>query len=52
MLGEPRVPHEKVKRLVLCTGKVYYDLVHAPQREGNSGVAIGRVELLYPFPQA
>jgi 2-oxoglutarate dehydrogenase E1 component len=37
---------------VLCTGKVYYDLVHSPSREGNSEVAIGRVELLYPFPQA
>jgi len=52
VLGEPRVPAEKVKRLALCTGKVYYDLVGHPRREGNDGVAIGRVELLYPFPQA
>src|SRR3712207_5328602 len=52
VLGEPRVQIEDVKRLVLCTGKVYYDLVHSPSREGNTGVAIGRVELLYPFPQA
>jgi 2-oxoglutarate dehydrogenase E1 component len=51
VLGEPRVPVEKVERLVLCTGKVYYDLVHSPAREGNEGVAVGRVELLYPFPQ-
>jgi 2-oxoglutarate decarboxylase len=52
VLGEPRVPVEKVKRLVLCTGKIYYDLVGHPMRQGNDGVAVGRVELLYPFPQA
>jgi 2-oxoglutarate decarboxylase len=52
VLGEPRVPIEKVRRLVLCTGKIYYDLVGHPMREGNEGVAIGRVELLYPFPQS
>jgi 2-oxoglutarate decarboxylase len=52
VLGEPRVPIEKVTRLALCTGKIYYDLVSHPAREGNEGVAVGRVELLYPFPQA
>jgi 2-oxoglutarate dehydrogenase E1 component len=52
VLGEPRVPVEKVKRLALCTGKIYYDLVGHPKRPGNDGVAVGRVELLYPFPQA
>jgi multifunctional 2-oxoglutarate metabolism enzyme len=52
VLGEPRVPIDKVERLVLCTGKIYYDLVGSPMREDNEAVAIGRVELLYPFPQA
>jgi 2-oxoglutarate decarboxylase len=51
VLGEPRVPVEKVKRLVLCTGKIYYDLVSHPNRADNEGVAIGRIELLYPFPE-
>ena len=51
VLGEPRVPAEKVRRLVLCTGKIYYDLIAHPAREGNDGVAVGRVELLYPFPE-
>jgi 2-oxoglutarate decarboxylase len=51
VLGEPRVPIEKVTRLVLCTGKIYYDLVSHPDRADNEGVAIGRVELLYPFPE-
>jgi 2-oxoglutarate dehydrogenase E1 component len=52
VLGEPRVPAEKVRRLALCTGKIYYDLVGHPKREDNEGVAIGRIELLYPFPEA
>jgi 2-oxoglutarate decarboxylase len=52
VLGEPRVATDKVTRLVLCTGKIYYDLVGHPSREGNEAVAIGRVELLYPFPEA
>jgi 2-oxoglutarate dehydrogenase E1 component len=41
-----------VRRLVLCTGKIYYDLKGHATRENNEGVAITRVELLYPFPQA
>ena len=45
-------PLEKVTRLVLCTGKIYYDLVGHEQRQDNESVAIGRVELLYPFPEA
>jgi multifunctional 2-oxoglutarate metabolism enzyme len=52
VLGEPRVPVDKVTRLVLCTGKIYYDLVGHSAREDNEGVAVGRVELLYPFPEA
>jgi 2-oxoglutarate decarboxylase len=40
-----------VTRLVLCTGKIYYDLVGSPDRQGKPQLAIGRVELLYPFPQ-
>ncbi len=51
VLGEPRVDVDKVRRLVLCTGKVYYDLVGHPDRANNETVAIGRVELLYPFPE-
>ncbi len=51
VLGEPRVDNAAVKRLVLCTGKIYYDLIGHPMRENNPAVAIGRVELLYPFPE-
>jgi len=51
VLAEPRVENEKVTRLILCSGKVYYDLVGDEMRNDNEGVAIARVELLYPFPQ-
>jgi multifunctional 2-oxoglutarate metabolism enzyme len=51
VLGEPRVDADKVTRLILCTGKIYYDLVGHADRQGKDGVAVGRVELLYPFPQ-
>jgi 2-oxoglutarate dehydrogenase E1 component len=51
VLSEPRVPVDKVTRLILCTGKVYYDLVGHEDRADNEGVAIGRIELLYPFPE-
>jgi 2-oxoglutarate dehydrogenase E1 component len=51
VLPEPRIDEEKVTRLVLCSGKIYYDLKGHATRENNEAVAISRVELLYPFPQ-
>ena len=51
VLSEPRIDEEKVTRLVLCTGKIYYDLKGHATRENNERVAISRVELLYPFPE-
>jgi multifunctional 2-oxoglutarate metabolism enzyme len=51
VLPEPRIDEAKVTRLVLCSGKIYYDLKGHATREGNDRVAITRVELLYPFPQ-
>jgi multifunctional 2-oxoglutarate metabolism enzyme len=51
VLAEPGVDPEQVTRLVLCTGKIYYDLVGHPARQENPGLAVGRIELLYPFPE-
>jgi 2-oxoglutarate dehydrogenase E1 component len=51
VLGEPGVQDEQVTRLVLCTGKIYYDLVGHPERPSHKGLAVARVELLYPFPE-
>ncbi|MBN8482919.1 MAG: 2-oxoglutarate dehydrogenase E1 component [Xanthomonadales bacterium] len=42
---------KKVKRVVFCSGKVYYDLVEDAARRGLDDVAIVRVEQLYPFPR-
>ena len=52
VLAEPDIDPEQVTRLILCSGKVYYDLIDHPSRAGQPQIAIGRVELLYPFPQA
>ena len=41
---------EKVKRVVACSGKVYYDLIKKRADKGSDDVAILRVEQLYPFP--
>ena len=43
-------PEEKVKRVVLCTGKVYYDLLQKRRDEGITDVALVRVEQMHPFP--
>jgi 2-oxoglutarate dehydrogenase E1 component len=51
VLAEPGVDPSQVTRLVLCSGKIYYDLTGHATRADNPGVAIGRIELLYPFPQ-
>ena len=41
---------DKVKRVICCSGKVYYDLVKKREEKGADDVAIIRVEQLYPFP--
>ena len=43
-------PDAETKRLVLCTGKVAYDLIEARDAAGGRATQIVRVEQLYPFP--
>jgi 2-oxoglutarate dehydrogenase E1 component len=52
ILGDPAADarYTEITRLVLCTGKVYYDLEIHPERQEQTHVAVGRVEELYPFP--
>lgn len=45
------INYERVTRLILCSGKVYYDLKHERDRLNLDHVAIIRIEQLYPFPQ-
>ena len=47
---DPLVDAPKVKRVVLCSGKVYYDLRHARRERKIDDVAIVRLEQLHPFP--
>jgi 2-oxoglutarate dehydrogenase E1 component len=54
--GEGRVgviklqPDNKIRRVVLCSGKVYYDLYEEREKRGVDDIYILRVEQLYPFP--
>lgn len=44
------VPDEKIRRIVLCSGKVYYDLYEEREKRGIDDIYLMRVEQLYPVP--
>ncbi len=50
VIGEEMDP-ASVQRVILCSGKVYYDLLNARQQPAASRIAILRLEQFYPFPQ-
>ncbi len=51
ILSDPNAPADAdVRRLVLCSGKVAYDLMEARDQAGDRNTAIVRIEQLYPFP--
>jgi len=52
VLPDPEASPERVRRLILCSGKIYFDLVGHELRPEADSVAIGRIEQLYPFPVA
>ena len=52
VLDDPAADKAGVRRLVLCTGKVFYDIAGHERRSGAPHVAIARIEELYPFPVA
>jgi 2-oxoglutarate dehydrogenase E1 component len=52
VIGEAqRLPSKGLRRVVLCSGKVYYDLLEARQERGIKDIALARLEQLYPHPE-
>jgi len=53
VLGDPVAAdrRDEVERLVLCSGKVYYDVLGSEARKAAGRVAVARIELLYPLPK-
>ncbi len=51
VLPDPEVPPDQAKRLLLCTGKIFYDLVQVRREHNKYDTAIVRIEQLYPFPE-
>jgi 2-oxoglutarate dehydrogenase E1 component len=53
VIGEQdNIPPQQVTRLILCAGKIYYDLLEIRRQDKLNHVAIVRLEQLYPFPDA
>ncbi|MFO8064229.1 MAG: 2-oxoglutarate dehydrogenase E1 component [Spirochaetia bacterium] len=50
VLDDTEVEPSEASRLILCSGKVYYDLLQRREEYGRNNVAIVRIEQLYPFP--
>lgn len=50
VLDDPKAEVEKIKSLVFCTGKFYYDLVEKRKEEKRDDIAFVRVEQLFPLP--
>ena len=47
---DPKIDPKKVKRIIFCSGKVFFDLMSARRESGATDVAIVRIAQLYPFP--
>jgi 2-oxoglutarate dehydrogenase E1 component len=50
LIDDPRSKHDTARRLVLCSGKLYYDIAGHELYDAAKGVAVARIEQLYPFP--
>jgi 2-oxoglutarate dehydrogenase E1 component len=50
VIGDAQVLGNNVTRILLCTGKVYYDLLNKREELGRTDVAIIRLEQVYPWP--
>ncbi len=50
IIDDPTTSPEKIERIVLCTGKIYYELLREKENQKNTSIALLRIEQLYPFP--
>jgi len=50
LIGDDSISADKVRRVVICSGKIYYDLDAARRKSGDKHTAIIRAERLYPLP--
>ncbi len=48
---DKKLKADKIKRLVLCSGKIYYELLEAMERDKNDDIYLLRVERLHPYPE-
>jgi 2-oxoglutarate dehydrogenase E1 component len=51
VIDDAKASAKSTRRVVFCSGKVYYDLLDRQESDKESGVAVVRMEQLYPFPQ-
>ncbi|MCB9252166.1 MAG: 2-oxoglutarate dehydrogenase E1 component [Flavobacteriales bacterium] len=50
VIDDPEANPASIKRVLFCSGKIYYELLHKKQTEGVKNIAIVRLEQLYPLP--
>ncbi len=51
LIDDSRTKPAKVKKVLLCSGKIYYELLEKQEQDGRDDVAIVRLEQLYPLPE-
>ncbi len=51
VIDDPDIVAETVRKLVFCTGKIYYEIVEQRKKKKVKGIAIIRIEQMYPFPK-
>ena len=52
VIGDSYADKKQVKKVILCTGKIFFDLLEKQQKDKRKDVAIIRLEQLHPFPEA
>ncbi|MEU7693530.1 multifunctional oxoglutarate decarboxylase/oxoglutarate dehydrogenase thiamine pyrophosphate-binding subunit/dihydrolipoyllysine-residue succinyltransferase subunit [Microbispora hainanensis] len=51
VIGDSTVDPSAVRKIVVCSGRIYYDLLARREKSGRNDVALVRLERLYPFPE-